>query len=412
MNDMVKHEPQQMQALRPKSYGQIIKLAQMACESGMVPKTFVNEPHKTAVAMMMLAENDLPVMTGLKYVAVINGQPAFFSDAVPGIARKRGLVRHRKEWWDGTGENRTAHCEVINSDGDTFKRSFSVADARRAKLWNKETYQQYPDTMLMWRARNSAIRDAAPDAFMGPTVEELEALAAAFVGPDHAKEINPPQQPEPTNNSPLAPQIRPARSEAPRAAQPEARQQAQAPEPVAETAEASAPAEAAASAAQETRRRGQPTNREVASRYLERIHQADDHAELDHLQREPRYERLCKASFEAELETAIERRRQEIDEGDSNDGDIDSDPDELDAREGTGEAEPTVLVWPVYDEIRRASRESYRAEQWFEEFERQLDATKNAGEAATLRNRNREVLEAIRETHPELADRCAEFMPR
>ena len=191
MTDLAQREPQQIQSLRPKSYGQIIKLANMACESGMVPKPFANEPHKTAVAMMMLAENDLPVITGLKYVAVINGQPAFYSDAVPGIARKRGLIKRRREWFEGTGDNLTAHCEVINSDGDTFHSSFSVSNARRAKLWDKDTYKQYPERMLMWRARSYAIRDAAPDAFMGPTVEELEALAAAFVGPDHAKELNP-----------------------------------------------------------------------------------------------------------------------------------------------------------------------------------------------------------------------------
>jgi hypothetical protein len=374
MNDMVRQEPQQMQALRPKSYGQIIKLAQMACESGMVPKAFANEPHRTAVAMMMLAENDLPVITGLKYVAVINGQPAFYSDAVPGIARKRGLIKHRREWFEGAGETLTAHCEVVNSDGDTFKSSFGVTNARRANLWGKDTYKQYPERMLMWRARSYAIRDAAPDAFMGPTVEELEALAAAFVGPDHAKEINPPQQAEtPANNSPLTPQIRPERTEAPRAAEPEPRQEAPAPEPVAEAEQAPAPADEAPRAA----RRGRRSDIEI---YRDRIASLDD-AGLTTIRDEDKFQQLIDRGFGPELEKAIERREAELDAADlkSRANPDEADEDDVGAGknestpEATREAEPVQSRRVKYTLIDARGKEagSYDdAEEFFAAFEK------------------------------------------
>jgi hypothetical protein len=53
------------------------------------------------------------------------------------------------------------------------RRTFSVADAKRAKLWFKAgPWTTYPDRMLQMRARGFAIRDTFPDALRGVIIAE------------------------------------------------------------------------------------------------------------------------------------------------------------------------------------------------------------------------------------------------
>ena len=88
------------------------------------------------------------------------------------VARAQGIKA--KEWIDGEGDNAVAHCEVTRPDtGETIARSFSVADAKKASLWNKQgPWQQYPKRMLQMRARAWALRDGCADMLRGFQVRE------------------------------------------------------------------------------------------------------------------------------------------------------------------------------------------------------------------------------------------------
>lgn len=176
--------------LMPESIGEVFKLAERAANTKLIPQQFQGKPDDTAIAMLMLHESGMPLLTGLRFVAVVNGRPAFYSEAVPALAESRGHIKHRKEWIEGEGDAMTAHCEVTNARGDVYTQSFSMADAKRAGLAGKDTYKAYPQRMLMWRARSWAIRDAAPAAFIGPTAEELQD-ADDYHGPEYAKDVTP-----------------------------------------------------------------------------------------------------------------------------------------------------------------------------------------------------------------------------
>lgn len=57
--------------------------------------------------------------------------------------------------------------------GETIARSFSVSDAKKAGLWNKQgPWQQYPKRMLQMRARAWALRDGCADMLRGFQVRE------------------------------------------------------------------------------------------------------------------------------------------------------------------------------------------------------------------------------------------------
>ncbi len=93
------------------------------------------------------------------------------------------------------GDARQGWCEVTRRGEAPQRRTFSVADAKRAGLWGKSgPWTQYPDRMLQLRARGFAIRDVFPDALRGVMTREeaedmpaeprhVENLAAAPVAP-------------------------------------------------------------------------------------------------------------------------------------------------------------------------------------------------------------------------------------
>jgi hypothetical protein len=94
-----------------------------------------------------------------------------------GLVRASGLVAEWHEHFEGDGDTLTAFCRIVRVGGSESVESFGVDDAKRAKLWDKQTYQQYPRRMLMWRARTFVMRDLFADVLKGlTTVEEARDL--------------------------------------------------------------------------------------------------------------------------------------------------------------------------------------------------------------------------------------------
>jgi hypothetical protein len=117
------------------------------------------------------AEIGLPPMQAIQRIAVVNGRPTIWGDAIPALLLSRGFKLN--EFIDGTGEKRKAVCELTRPDGADLTRWFSVDDAKQAGLWGKiGPWKQYPDRMLQMRARGYAARDGAADVLAGLYISE------------------------------------------------------------------------------------------------------------------------------------------------------------------------------------------------------------------------------------------------
>lgn len=153
-------------------------LAETIVASGLAPKG-MDKVATVLVALQMGAELGLPPMASLQNIAVINGRPSVWGDAVPAICMQSGLFDFEafEETITGEGDKRTASCTVRRlPKGKPATRSFSVADAKKAGLWGKAgPWSQYPDRMLQMRARSFAIRDTFADLLRGfVTIEEAK----------------------------------------------------------------------------------------------------------------------------------------------------------------------------------------------------------------------------------------------
>lgn len=171
------------------------RFARAVYESGLAPKGFQNA-QAVMVALQAGMELGLPPMRAIQSVAVVNGRPAIWGDAMLAVANASGLVVDVEETVEGEGDSRKATCTVHRRDGRVVARSFSVADAKAAGLWGKSgPWTQYPARMLQMRARSFAIRDAIPEAMCGFTSrEEMEDVVAQQRTP---RDVTPQKTPDP-----------------------------------------------------------------------------------------------------------------------------------------------------------------------------------------------------------------------
>jgi len=159
-----------VQAIIPQTVEEVFRLATAIHKSGLAPST-MSKVEQITVAIMHGMELGLPPMTSVQKIAVVNGRPTIFGDAVPALLLSRGFRLVEK--MDGVDDARGATCCVIRPDGTKIERRFSIGDAKIAGLWGKAgPWKQYPDRMLQMRARGFAARDGAADVLAGLYIAE------------------------------------------------------------------------------------------------------------------------------------------------------------------------------------------------------------------------------------------------
>jgi len=178
-------------------------------KSGFAPKG-IERPEAIMIALQTGFELGLTPMSALQSIAVINGRPGVYGDAALALVRASGLCESYSQTLNGEGDNRFAEVITTRKGQEPLHTRFSVSDAKKAGLWGKPgPWSQYPDRMLLFRARGFNLRDNFGDVLKGfRTTEELEDFK-----PDYSRDprvVAELQQngPEPTQTNTL-PSFRP-----------------------------------------------------------------------------------------------------------------------------------------------------------------------------------------------------------
>lgn len=149
------------------------RFAKYVIAARMAPKGF-ETPEAVLVAIQFGAEVGLGPMASLQNIALINGRPTLWGDAVPGVCQ--ALTESYKDEIIGADESYGYQVTVTRKGrADPVVRTFTRAMAKKAGLLGKAgPWTQYEDRMLLMRARTFAFRDTFPDLLRGiRTVEEL-----------------------------------------------------------------------------------------------------------------------------------------------------------------------------------------------------------------------------------------------
>ena len=151
-------------SLAPKDLDEAMRFADMLAGSSIVPKDYIGKPGNCLVAIQWGMELGLQPMQAMQSIAVINGRPSLWGDAMLALVKAHPAFEWIKEECDGT----VATCTIKRRGEPEVVQSFSLEEAKRAGLTGKQgPWTQYPKRMLQMRARGFALRDAFPDALRG-----------------------------------------------------------------------------------------------------------------------------------------------------------------------------------------------------------------------------------------------------
>jgi len=182
-------------SLQPQNVTEAMQMAEMLSKSQMIPKNYQNKPQDTLVAMMMGSELGLHPIQALQNIAVINGKPSIYGDAMLALVQNHSAFGGIQESFDEAAQ--VATCIVWRKSGEKHTVTFSQADAKQAGLWAKAgPWTQYPKRMMTFRARGFALRDQFADALAGLiSREEAEDMPERDMGSaqrhEKAKEARP-----------------------------------------------------------------------------------------------------------------------------------------------------------------------------------------------------------------------------
>ena len=176
------------QAFIPSNVTEAMNLARFLAKTDMVPKAFKGKAAEVFVAMQMGAELGLAPMAALQNIAVINGRPSLWGDAALAVVQRHPDYEWHTEAVEGDGDARHGRFTVQRRGQEPHTVKFSVADAKKAGLWNKEgPWRNYPDRMLRWRAAGFALRDKFADALRGMILAEEAADIPRVKTIEHGK---------------------------------------------------------------------------------------------------------------------------------------------------------------------------------------------------------------------------------
>lgn len=148
-------------SIAPQNMSELFRFAEMVAESDFAPKDYRGKPGNCLIAMQMGAEVGLAPMQAIQNIAVINGRPSLWGDAMLAVCLPY------LDAFDESDDGATATC-VAKRGNRTVTQTFSTEDAKRAGLANKQgPWTTNPKRMRQMRARGFALRDICADVLKG-----------------------------------------------------------------------------------------------------------------------------------------------------------------------------------------------------------------------------------------------------
>lgn len=162
------------------------RIADLMLRSNALPQQFKNVP-QVVMALQFLKAHRLPPMIAIRQTTIINGTLSIWGELPLALCRRANMIR---EWTEilfdkdykeinFTNKNLNepifgAMCRMVDPQGKVTERSFTVADAITAGLWNKDIWKKYPKRMIQMRTRGWTLKDGAPEVLHGISIAEYD----------------------------------------------------------------------------------------------------------------------------------------------------------------------------------------------------------------------------------------------
>ncbi len=150
---------------------QVMKLAEYVHQTEFVPKGLRGRPPAVAAAILAGREIGIGPMVAMQHLNVIDGRPAMSAE----LKRARALAAGHEITYLEMTSQRCVIKGKRRGGSDWTTVTWTMEDARNAKLAGKDNWRNYPRRMLQARATGELCDLLFPDCVAGlPTIEELE----------------------------------------------------------------------------------------------------------------------------------------------------------------------------------------------------------------------------------------------
>jgi len=166
-------------AIEPSTMDELRALAVAAATSKFYG---TSSPEQALMLLMTGRDLGLSYAQSLRAFHVVQGRPVLSAAGMVAVCLRSGVCEHFR-----TVESTDTVATVeVKRRGDPARRvSFSIDDARRAGLAQRDTWKSYPSRMLLARAQAWAAREVFPDLLLG-LYDEDEVAAPARPAPQPA----------------------------------------------------------------------------------------------------------------------------------------------------------------------------------------------------------------------------------
>lgn len=148
----------------PRTMAEAWKLAQTFHASGLLPRGIAS-PEAAFTIIATGAELGLSPMASLRSIHVIEGKPVLSAALIAGI------VQRRPDLCEGfalvESSDTIATYETTRRGQAPVRMSFTIEQAQRARLTDKDNWKKYPHAMLRARASAELARAVYPDVVGG-----------------------------------------------------------------------------------------------------------------------------------------------------------------------------------------------------------------------------------------------------
>jgi hypothetical protein len=167
--------------LVPRTFGQLMKLADIFSRSRLVPAHFQGKPDDCFVALQMAYRMELDPMTALQNIYIVSGKPGLSGQLVISLINRSGKLKGPVKFRvQGKGDELsvTAYGELREGDTVEFTVPWSMV---KAENWDKNAkYRSMPEVMMRYRAATFLARFNFPEVIIGMhTADEWEDVDAA-----------------------------------------------------------------------------------------------------------------------------------------------------------------------------------------------------------------------------------------
>jgi hypothetical protein len=223
-------------SILPSTFEEVVRFANLAVKSGLFnaqikrrarqseeedsndAQSDAHEMAQAQATMIIMHGLELGIspMQALEGIAIINGKKRIYGDLIPALLRTRGCKIEERQEGEQFQDNYTAHCKITRPDGEVITYSYSVKDAKQAKLWdqnpkkkvwrwgqrkgekiwedadNDSNWFKHPNRMLIHRARGFCAMDGCSDILRGLQPAKLADDEERF---EQARDVTPERQP-------------------------------------------------------------------------------------------------------------------------------------------------------------------------------------------------------------------------